>query len=242
MPLSPAEIIRGAFRLYGHVLAASAVIALVAHLPMLLLADLITGSAPPEALPSLGVLLLALALTAVAVGAISGAMLAALVGRAVGAGRAVGWALRRGPVSVLVVYLLTSVVAHLGLLLFVLPGLVLGGLFATAVPVVLVEGLRPIPALARAWTLARREPLKAIGVFAFALFFSELLPLQLMLGLMALAGPSPYSPLLGYLLSAVSLPLALAANLLLYVSLRAGEAAGEPAALRAAIKGLLPEE
>lgn len=242
-PLTLGEIVRETFRFYGNTAATVVSLALIAHLPLLLLTGMVSGEAPPDPLPALALLALILVLTGAVVNAIYLALLAAAAGRMEGVLRCLRGAMGRTMGAVLLGYMLTNLVTHAGLLLFIVPGLLAGGLLAATVPAVVVEKKGAFAGIARSVTLLRQDWLKGIGVFAFGTFFSELLPLQVLLAMQMWVGRGPFSPVLAALLAAITMPIALTANLLLYLSLRAGERAGATAeALRAELLQALPKE
>jgi hypothetical protein len=242
-PLATGEIVRLAFRLYGETLATSVSLALTAHLPLLLLSGMLAEGRPANPLPMLAVLAVALVMSAIVMTAITMAQLATLVGQPVGAWLALALAFRRSVPAVLLGYLLTNFVSHLGLLLLVIPGLAAGGLLAIAVPAIIVERKGAFAGMGRSVSMLGKDWLAGVAIFAFGVLMSEILPLLIITGLNLLAGEGPFSPLLAALLGSVAMPFALAANLLLYLSARAresGEASRE--ALRAEIQKLSGEE
>jgi hypothetical protein len=242
-PLTTGEIVRETFRFYGTTLATVVSLALIAHLPLLFLTGIASGGAPPDPLPAMALLALTLLLIGIVVNAIYLALLAAAAGRTEGVVRCLRWSMGRPTGTVLLGYMVTNLVTHLGLLLFIVPGLLAGGLLAVTVPAVVIEKKGLFAAIARSVALLRQDWLKGIGVFAFGMFFSELLPFQLLLAMQMWVGRGPFSPVLTALLAAITMPLALTANLLLYLSQRAGERAGSTAeALRAELLQALPKE
>jgi hypothetical protein len=170
-----------------------------------------------------------------AVSAVTRALLGAAAGRPVPWTGLLRRTFARSLASVILTYALTSFLANAGLFMLVLPGLALGGLFAATLPAVLVERRTSLPALGRSIALMRRDLLKAMAAFSFAVLISEVVPVGLLLALQVVAGPSPFSPLLAVLINGVTLPLALAVNVALYVSARIEQGAA-PAALQAELE------
>ena len=226
------EIVAGAFRLYGDTVVPAVPIALAANLPLLLVSGMSLDPGVGSPLELTATLVLILLCTGLAVSAVTRALLGAAAGRPVPWPGLLRRTLARSLASVILTYALTSFIANAGLLMLVLPGLALGGLFAAALPAVLVERRASFSALGRSIALMRQDLLKAMAAFSFAVLVSEVLPVGLVLALQVAAGPSPFSPLLAVLMNGVTLPLALAVNVVLYVSARV-EQGTAPAALQA---------
>lgn len=248
-PLTMSEIIRETFRLYGETLSTTVSLALIAHAPLLLLTNMVAesaknpGGAPDNPVLALLLLGLVLVLTGVVVHAMYLALISAAVGRPAGIAQCLGQSRNRTVVAVMFGYMLTNALSHVGLFILVVPGLVLGGMFAATVPVIMIERLGVFAAMGRAVRLLQQNWMKGIGVFAFATFISELLPLQFLWALQALVGYGPFSPVLAALLAAITMPLAIAAHLLLYFSLRADPLNdGSGTALRVDLQKLIPVE
>ncbi len=229
------EIVAAAVRLYGDTVVPAVPIALAANLPLLLVGGLSLepGAANPAQLT--GTLALILLCTGLAVSAVTRALLGAAAGRPVAWSALLRRTFARSLISVILTYALTSFLANVGLLMLVLPGLALGGLFAATLPALLVERRTTLPALSRSIALMRRDLLKAMAAFSFGVLVSEVLPVGLLLALQVTAGPSPFSPLLAVVINGLTLPLALAVNVALYVSARI-EQGTTPAALQAELE------
>jgi len=229
------QVVAAAFRLYGDTVIPAVPIALAANLPLLLVSGLPLepGAANPAELT--GTLALILLCTGLAVSAVTRVLLGAAAGRPVAWTALPRLTLARSLVSVILTYALTSFMANAGLLMLVLPGLALGGLFAATLPAVLVERRASLPALGRSIALMRQDLLKAMAAFSFGMLVSEALPVGLMLGLQVTAGPSPFSPLLAVVMNGVTLPLSLAVNVALYASARI-EQGTTPAVLQAELE------
>jgi hypothetical protein len=238
---SLAALVRMAIGLYGATVVPAVPLALALNLPLLLL-----GALPlePDAGSPAGLaaaLLLVLVCSGFAVSAVTRVLLGAAAGTPVPLGSLLRVTLRRSLVTVTLTFAVTSLLSNvgllgflfnLGLLVLVLPGLILGGLFAAAVPAVLVERRSSLSAMGRSARLMRQDLLKAMAAFAFGVLASELLPLGLLLALQSVAGPSPFSPLLAVMINGLTLPLALAVGVTLYCAARAADGTA-PDALRA---------
>lgn len=239
--LTLGEIIRRTFRLYGETLSTVVILALIAHLPLIPLSGMISEETLPDPFAALALLVVILVVTGVVVHAVYLALVSSMMGRPLGIGPALRWSLQRSSVAVMLGYMLTNLVSHVGLLLFIFPGLIAGGLLSISLPAIVIERKGVFAGMARSLRLLRQDWAKGIGVFAFGTVVSELIPLQVLIALQLWAGRSPFSPVLAALLAAITLPLALTANLVLYLSLRAGETErGAPDSLRTELERLLP--
>jgi len=242
-PLAFGEIIRQTFRLYGEMLSTVVILALIAHIPLIFLTGIMTEGAQPDPVAALGLLVVILVLTGIIVNAMCMAFIASTLNRPAGIGPCLKWSMRRSVAAVMLGYMLTNFVSHVGLLVFIVPGLLAGGLFAVTVPVIIIEKKGAFAGMGRSISLLRQDWMKGIGVFAFGTFISELLPLQVLLGLQLWVGQGPFSPVLAALLAGITMPLAMASNLVLYFSLRAAEQQqGAPNTLRMDLIKLLPVE
>lgn len=221
------EIVGTALRLYGATVVPAVPIALAANLPLLALsqATLEPGVTPPE---QLALALAAIVVsTGIAVSAITRVLIGAAAEKPIALGVLFRLTFRHGLASVILAYAVTSFLANVGLLAFVLPGLLTGGLFAATLPAVLVEGRSTIPAMGRSAGLLRQDLIKAMAAFSFAVLVAELLPVGLMLTLQGAVGSSPFSPLLAVAVNGLTLPIALAVHVALYCAARVSQ--GTPA-------------
>ena len=233
--LSLPEIVSTALRLYGETVLPAVPIALAANLPLLLVSGLSLEpgvSAPGELAGTLAVILVSAGL---AVSAITRVLLGAAAGTPVPAAALPRLTVRRSLISITLAYAATSFVANAGLLMLVLPGLLLGGLFAATLPAVLMERRATFSAMGRSIALMRTDLLKAMAGFAFGVLISELVPLGLLLALQVATGPSPFSPLLAVTINGLTLPVALAVHVALYCSARVTQGT-PPEALLAELK------
>ena len=220
--LSTREVIAAAFRLYRNHLADLVWIALLAHLALLALSFLVAAAGvEPQAVVAL-LLLATVVFNALVLAAMTFAIGRAVLGEMPGPLEAYRGAFGRSLLSIIAAYFVIWAVVTAGLLLFILPGLLAGGLLLPTVPAIVLEKLTPLQALARAFRMMRPMLLKAAGVFSFVLLISGALPLLFHL----IVGLGPFSPLLGAIVGAVTLPLAYCANVVLYLSARSGEGYG----------------
>ena len=242
-PRTSAEIIQDSFRLCGDTLATSVSLALVAHLPLLLISGMLAEGRQANPVPLLFSLGIAIVLTGIVLTAITVVQAAALTGASIGAWHGLALAFRRPIRSVVLAYMLSNLVSHLGLLLLVVPGLAAGGLLAAAIPAIIVEGKDTFSGMKRSAGLLSNYWLTGVNTFIFGVLMWEVLPLLAVTGLHVIAGEGPFSPLLAALLGSITMPFALAANLLLYFSARArlGEQ-GSPGGLREEVRKLIAED
>lgn len=217
--MSVAEILSEAFRLYRENFAALVLLALAPHLVLLGL-DLLLAGGGLEPQPALIVLLAAtVVLNALVLAAVTHGIAGAVTGHMPAVGEAYRRAYGRGLFSVVAAYLVIWVLVTLGILAFVLPGLIIGGILLPTVPIIVLERQGAAAALVRAYRMMQGSVMKGTAVFAFVMAVTGLLPLFVHI----LVGPGPFSPLLGAILGSVTLPLAYSATVVLYLSLRGAE-------------------
>jgi hypothetical protein len=217
--LSTAEIIGSAFQVYREHLAGLVLVAAVPH-AVLLLTDTLLVGVGMEAQPLLLVImLLTMVMNAVALSALTLAASTALIGQPVNVLAIYGQLQHTRFWSMLVAYFVTTMLVSTGFVLLILPGLILGGLFILTVPIVVLERTTPVAAISRSVQLMKVDLMKAVAIFSFTVLVSVLVPLVFQL----IAGFGPLSPLLNAVLGSALLPLAYTANVLLYLSARAGE-------------------
>ena len=221
--VSLTDLLRRALRMYYDTLVPAVPIALALNLPLLVI-----GALPMEAeegspwLLSL-VLVLVLICSGIAVSSITRILISNACGILVPFGTLVKLTFRRSLIAMILGFAITSFLSNLGLLVFVLPGLLAGGLFAVTLPAILVERRSALSALVRSVSLMRMDIFKAMAAFSFGTIASELVPLGIMLGLQSAVGPSPFSPLLAVLINGITLPIALSVGVALYESARMSE-------------------
>ena len=220
-PMGAGEIISGAFRIFREHLALMVTVALFPHLVLLAMQSLLLAAGPPTDVTFLMFMLGTIVMNGIALGAITIAVCQVLLGWELRVFQVYALTFRANLLSVVGAYLLIALMVSTGLILFI-PGLVLGGLFAPAIPIIVVERRRTFSGLARAIAMMRGEMAKGIAVFAFFILVAGLLPL-LALFLQAGVAFGPFSPLLGAIIGSVTLPLGFSASVLLYLSLRAGD-------------------
>ena len=217
--LTTQQVIANAFRMYRDHFANLVMIALVPHLALLVF-DVLISSAGLETGVSIALLLLATAIfNALVLAAMTYAIGRAVLGDMPGPIVSYRGGFSRNVLAIVAAYLVIWWLVTLGFLLLILPGLIVGGLLLPTVPAIVLERLPPVAALLRAYRMMRPDWVKAAAVFSFVVLISGVLPLLFHL----VVGPGPFSPLLGAIVGAVTLPLAYCANVVLYLSARAGE-------------------
>lgn len=164
------------------------------------------------ALFALAILLAGLSLAHAAVVPVS-------MGTAKGPARA--WALVASRLTALIWTGLQSVtLVALGMLFFVVPGVVLAVGFAFAMPVVMTEGLSGRKALERSWALSRGHRATLFGMLVLIVFFTVLGSLVSML-----APVGPWRAVVSGAVRLLTYPLPLVALVLLYAQARKLEGA-----------------
>ena len=217
--LSTAEIIGSAIHVYRENLAGLVLVAAVPNAVLLLSDTLLVAMGMGAQALLLSVMLLTMVMNAVALGALTLAASTARLGRSVSLAAIYGQLQTTRFWSILVAYFVTTLLVSTGFVLLILPGMILGGLFILTVPIVVLERATPVAAITRSVQLMKEDLMKAVAIFAFTILVSVLVPLMFQL----IAGFGPLSPLLNAVLGSALLPLAYTANVLLYLSARAGE-------------------
>lgn len=216
------EIINLSARVYRSHVAGLVLITLLPQSVMLGVEALVGGMnlAPGKPLvtllPFMGA---AVILNAFALSAITAAMAGAVLGFMPTVPQAFRLAFRNNLLGVVLTYLIVAGFILAGLVVFVLPGLILGGLLAPAIPIMVMERLTPFQAVSRSFTMMREELAKGVAVFLYFFLVSNIIPFLIVL----LLGFSPLLPFFGVLIGSVTLPLAHAANVILYFSIRTRE-------------------
>lgn len=118
--------------------------------------------------------------------------------------------------------LLYGVIVGFGMVLFVLPGLLAGGMLAPALPLVIIERKGPIAAIKASFKLMETQLLHGILVFMYFTVISGFIPYFFH----QLVGIGPFTPLLNILLGAITLPLGFMAYLVMYFSRRSATPEG----------------
>ena len=217
--MQPGEIVAFTFQIFQQHLIVLVMVTLVPEL-LLLGAELLLHEVlmePPVGLP----LLLGMTVIAngVALSAIATVVAGAVLGGAPTIGQTYQLVFRNRVWAVLIGYFITALATSAGLMMFVFPGLILGGALALTVPVVVIEGRSAFQGIQRSTLLVRGEMGKAVTVFAFVVLVSGMLPLLFQLTI----GIGTLTPVLGALLTSVTMPLGYSASIILYFSLRSAK-------------------
>jgi hypothetical protein len=223
-PMTPGAIIAGALRIYRDHFRLLVLVALGPHLLLLGLELLTTLGGEDSAAAFVIVMGATVVMNGVALAALTVAIGRASLGEEPPVLGVYALALHARLGSVVLAYFVVAVLVSAGMMMLVVPGVLLGALFAPAVPVIVLERRGAMDGLARSVALMKPNLLKGTVVFAFFILVAGFLPLALLLAQSAF-GIGPFTPLLGALLGAVTLPLGFAANVVLYFSLRAADAA-----------------
>lgn len=161
-------------------------------------------------LPMAFALLFAVAVLVAGLSLAHAAVVPVVLGTAAGPARA--WAAVAARLHALIwTSLLNVPLLALGMLLFVVPGLVLAVGFAFAMPVVMSEGLSGRAALERSWALSRGLRARIFGMLALIIFFTALGSWVSML-----APVGPWRAAIAGAVRLFALPLPLAGLVLLY--------------------------
>ena len=223
-PLQAGEILIGALRVYRDHLRLLVMVSLLPHLALLALETLVLPRSGGATQEGVMILLAVTVLTnAITLAALTLAIGRALLGEEPGVGEVYAQTFRRGVLAPMVAYLVTALLISGGMMALIVPGVLLGALFAPCIPAIVVERLSPLQGIRRSVELIRGQLLKGVSVFIFFMAASGLLPLLLLVVQINIA-MGPFSPLLGALIGSVTLPLGYAASVLLYFSLRAVDA------------------
>jgi len=185
-PLSVGEILDASFQVYRRHFGALATIVLVCNgLPMLLQ---IYNSASGGAHPILAVcaMLLGVILGLVATGASVFVVSESYLGRSITAREALA---RATPfvVPMILVSVAVGLVAFLGFLLVVIPGLIAICGLAVTIPALVVESLNPTNAMGRSWNLTRGHRLRMLGLF-IVIFILLVVPYLAVMGVFTALG------------------------------------------------------
>ena len=236
-PLRASEIIANSARLFLEHLRLLVLVSLGPHLALLgLELLLLPGEAPTPEMFAL-LMLATVIMNGIALAAITVAVGRCLTGEEPGVVETYSRALNTSLPAVVIAYLVTAVLVSVGMMMLVLPGVLMGALFATAVPVIVVERLGVVQGLGRSIALVKVDLIKGMVVFSYFILVAGFLPLMLLV-LQGNAAMGPLSPLLSAIIGAVTLPLGFTANVLLYFSLRSADSAAAQQ-LEAQLKGPL---
>ena len=238
-PMSAGEIVRNALSVYRDHFRLLVLVALFPHLALLLFEALVLGAGEPGTGAMTAVMVATVIVNGVALTAITIAIGRALLGPEPSLLEVYSQTWHSGLLAVVVAYLITAVLVSAGLVAFILPGIVIGALFAPSIPLIVVEHLGPVEGLSRSVALMKAEWGKGAVVFSFFILVAGILPLLLLVVETSVA-MGPLTPLLGAILGAVTLPMGFAANVLLYFSLRSADPAAAQR-LEAELKSPLAE-
>jgi hypothetical protein len=183
-PLSVGEIIDASFQVYRRHFSALATIVLVCSgLPMLIQIYMRNAGGVNWGL-TVGYLLLALVLGLIATGATVFVVSESYLGRGITAREALA---RATPFvwPLILASLAMGIVVFIGLILFVLPGLIAVCGLAVTIPALVVESLGPTAAMGRSWALTQGHRLRMLGLFV-VIFILLVVPYLAVIGLFGL--------------------------------------------------------
>jgi hypothetical protein len=141
--------------------------------------------------------------------------------------------------KILGTYLLTVLLALLGFVLLVVPGLVLCVWYLFVIPIMVIEGRRGWQALERSRSLGKGHFWRILGILLLALTVVCMVNLLISATLSLIhehLGPPMVAPIAGQLLSGLLDPIASIVSVLLYYDLRARKEAYDSAALAEDLK------
>ncbi len=222
-PMTAGEIIANALRVYRDHFRLLVLVALFPHLALLALELLIAPPGEPAPEAFLVLMFMTVIMNGIALAALTFAIGRSTQGPEPAVLEVYGLTLRSGLLAVVVAYLISAVLISAGLMVLIVPGIVLGALFAPAVPIIVLERRGVVEGLSRSVTLMKQHWLKGTVVFSFFILVAGFLPLFLLL-VQGNAAMGPFTPLLGALIGSITLPLGYTANVLLYFSLCAADA------------------
>ena len=184
------------------------------------------------ALASLVAAAIAVITTAILQAAILRAAVQATIADPVEVRESYRWGLQRFG-SILWVSILVGISVAIGLLLLIIPGLILLVLFAVAVPVVVVEGVRGTEAMRRSWTLTSGHFWHVAGVILVAAIIAGVVG-----GVIGLIGGSNHvlGAIFGTIGQIIVAPFSALVSVLLYLDLRARTERLTPTTLRAQLR------
>ncbi|PZS16831.1 MAG: hypothetical protein DLM54_10590 [Acidimicrobiales bacterium] len=161
----------------------------------------------------------------VVAGAISRVVASSYLGEQLRPGPAIRAVLRR-LWALLVAWFLAHILLIIGLVLFILPGLLVMALFVPLVPAIVVEGLGPLAGMRRSWRLAKRRVWAVMGIALLVGLMASVLGFSI--GLIPQAGGLLVGSHYGWILTGIGraladlivLPLTGIAATLIYFDLR----------------------
>lgn len=222
-PLSPGEIVRNALHVFRDHLRLLVLVALFPHLALVLLEMLLMTSSEMSGAAFVAMLAGTVLVNAVILTGVTVAIGRTLGGEEPGVMEVYSQTFHGPLLAVVAAYLIAAVLISGGMMMLIVPGIIIGAFFAPSIPMIVVERLGPVEGLARSATLMKSEFVKGAIVFSFFILISGFVPLFVLLVQGAVA-MGPFTPLLGAVVGAVTLPLGFSANVLLYFSLRSTDA------------------
>jgi hypothetical protein len=187
-PLSIGEILDTSFQLYRRYFVTLATIGVLCTAIPLMLDVYIeaSGGRLAHALLAVGSAVLLIVLNSVATAATVFVVSEGYLGREVGAADALRMA---APFAgrVIVAQILYSLLAFLGALLFIIPGLIVLVSLALTAPALVVENLSSTAALGRSWSLTKGARWKMVGIFIplFLLLVVPMIAVTVLVGVVA---------------------------------------------------------
>ena len=221
-PMSLGTLLDRAFHLYVENFALMVGIAALVYVPLLLFDVVGTLVVPSEeasvaaiaalVLAAIGALLTALIFIPLATGATTKAISERYLGRPATVGSALRAALHK-VLPLLVTQFVVGIIVFVGLLLFIVPGILWALSYALVAPVTILETSNPAQIRRRSWELVSGSRMRVLGV-AVVVFLLQLLPGLVIISLNGLAGAAGLEVAEG-LIPAVELVLNYASGILL---------------------------
>jgi len=232
--MTAGEIILTSLRAYRDHFRLLVLVALVPHLVLLALELLLLAAGAAGGGALLAVLATTVVANGIALAALTVATARAVQGQEPSLIEVYAQTARSRLVAVVLAYLATALVVSGGMMLLILPGILLGALFAPTVPAIVLEHRGALDGIARSVQMMRPHWGKGMVVFSYFILVAGFLPLYLLI-LQDSMGTGPFTPLLSAIIGSVTLPLGFASHVVLYVSLRSEEEDAE-AQLAAALE------
>ena len=224
------QVILSALSIYRDHMALLVMTAAGPHLGSMLVEYLISFLGEPAGgVMVLGVMINSV-LNALALAALTVAITHSLFGREPMLGTILASTMNSGLLQVILAYIFSVMVISAGLMVFLVPGILIGAVLSVVIPVVVVERLKFIPAVQRSVEMIRQGGgmLLGVPVFLFYLLVSGIVPfLVLLMQVEPGEAMAPLTPLLVAAVGSATLPLGFSANVALYLSLRAREGGTE---------------
>lgn len=168
-PLSTGEVLDVAFSLYRRHFPVLALIAIVSQSIGLVFSIYVTAGGGVLAMPVLFVvsMVLSTVCSAIGLGASTKVVAESYLGRTTTAAEALRWVLPSTG-RLVAVTMMASLLAMLGFILLIVPGLILACGMAVSASALVVEGLGSSAALTRSWELTKGHRWRVFGVLAVA--------------------------------------------------------------------------